>query len=80
MRSAGISISSFFAKREHEQRDKCAEYSERCHPPDMPDQGKAGDDSKEGGGETLRDFPGTGGRATPLRSAWPLPIRIGARF
>src|SRR4029077_3499862 len=42
----------FFAKREHEQCAECAEYSERCHPPDMPDQRKAGDDSKEGGDKT----------------------------
>src|SRR5690348_10646203 len=41
-----------FAKREREQRDKCTEYSESCHPPDMPDQGKAGDDSKESSDET----------------------------
>jgi hypothetical protein len=34
-----------FAKREGKQRNEYAEYAESGHPPDVPDQGKAGDDT-----------------------------------
>src|SRR5882672_11697010 len=42
------------AKREEECRDERAQYSEARKPPDVPDQGEAADDGKEGGDEADR--------------------------
>src|SRR5262245_6112673 len=46
-----------FAEREDDERREPTEQSDTDHPPDMPDQGKAGDDGKEGVDEADRAVP-----------------------
>src|SRR5215468_6541191 len=41
---------------EHQESHECAEDSESSHPPDVPDQGKARDDSEEGSDEAGRSI------------------------
>src|SRR5262249_23595128 len=45
-----------FAKREHEEGHECTEESESGHPPDVPDQGKSGNHSKESVDEARRSI------------------------
>src|SRR4029077_2024640 len=70
----------FIPKRKNQQRHECSDHSQSGHPPDVPDQGEAGDNGKECGDETGRTVLRRFDRSVLARLRWLISCYARALF